>query len=70
MRPRALAYFRVDLTGVELRATDAEFSLGTGNVVELPVKDILLTVTVTVTGRRPDPHEGATAPARPTPGVA
>lgn len=68
-RPRALAYFGVDLTGVELRATDAEFRLGTGSVVELPVKDILLTVT----GRRPVPHEGAeaaTAPARPTPGTS
>ena len=48
-RPRALAYFGVDLTGIELRATDADFRLGTGEVVELPVKEILLTVT----GRRP-----------------
>jgi uncharacterized protein (TIGR03083 family) len=66
-RPRALAYFGVDLTGIELRATDAEFRLGTGSVVVgLPVKDILLTVT----GRRPVPHEGDTPPSRPTPGVA
>ncbi|MDH6130773.1 uncharacterized protein (TIGR03083 family) [Kitasatospora sp. MAA4] len=48
-RPRALAYFGVDLTGLQLRATDARWQLGTGRVVELPVKDILLTVT----GRRP-----------------
>ncbi|HWG26010.1 maleylpyruvate isomerase family mycothiol-dependent enzyme [Actinospica sp.] len=53
-RPRALAYFGVDLTGVELRATDADVRLGTGpgNVVELPAKDILLTVT----GRLPAPQ--------------
>jgi uncharacterized protein (TIGR03083 family) len=50
-RPRALAYFGVDLSGIELRATDADVRLGTGNVIELPVKDILLTVT----GRRPLP---------------
>lgn len=56
-RPRALAYFGVDLTGLELRATDAEFRLGTGDVVELPVKDILMTVT----GRRPVPDRGAAA---------
>ncbi|MEZ0070206.1 uncharacterized protein (TIGR03083 family) [Streptacidiphilus sp. MAP12-20] len=57
-RPRALAYFGVDLAGLELRATDADFRLGTGRVVELPVKDVLLTVT----GRRPVPHR-ATDPA-------
>jgi uncharacterized protein (TIGR03083 family) len=53
-RPRSLAYFGVDLTGVELRATDADVRLGTGtgNVVELPAKEILLTVT----GRRPVPQ--------------
>lgn len=50
-RPRALAYFGVELSSVELRATDADFHLGTGDVVELPVKEILLTVT----GRRPLP---------------
>lgn len=48
-RPRALAYFGVDLAGIELRATDADFRLGIGDVVELPIKEILLTVT----GRRP-----------------
>lgn len=68
-QPRALAYFGVDLTGTELRATDAEFRLGTGSVVEMPVKDILLTVT----GRRSTPHEGTgavPAPARPMPGIS
>ncbi|WP_042419327.1 maleylpyruvate isomerase family mycothiol-dependent enzyme [Streptacidiphilus anmyonensis] len=49
---RSLAYFGVDLTGFTLRATDAEIAIGTGaHVVELPAKDILLTVT----GRRPLP---------------
>ncbi|MEZ0092322.1 maleylpyruvate isomerase family mycothiol-dependent enzyme [Streptacidiphilus sp. EB129] len=55
--PRALAFFGVDLTGIELRATDADLRLGTGRVVELPVKDILLTVT----GRRPAPRQDTEA---------
>jgi uncharacterized protein (TIGR03083 family) len=55
--PRTFAFFGVDLNGVELRATDAEFRLGTGRIVELPVKDVLLTVT----GRRAVPR-----PAAPT----
>ena len=49
--PRNLAYFGVDLADVELRATDADITLGSGTRVELPAKDILLTVT----GRRPLP---------------
>ncbi|MEY9844402.1 maleylpyruvate isomerase family mycothiol-dependent enzyme [Streptacidiphilus sp. MAP5-3] len=48
-KPHALAYFGVDLSGVTLRATDADIALGTGDPVDLPVKDVLLTVT----GRRP-----------------
>ncbi|MEV5493850.1 maleylpyruvate isomerase family mycothiol-dependent enzyme [Nonomuraea fuscirosea] len=48
---RSLSYFGVDLTGVRLRGTDADIELGTGEPVELPVKDILLTVS----GRRPLP---------------
>jgi DNA-directed RNA polymerase specialized sigma24 family protein len=54
-RPRALAYFGVDLSGIELRATDADVRLGTGDVIELPAKEILLTVT----GRQPVPRERA-----------
>jgi uncharacterized protein (TIGR03083 family) len=53
-RPRAIAYFGIDLTGLELRAADADFQLGAGTVVELPIKEILLTVT----GRRPIPRQG------------
>jgi uncharacterized protein (TIGR03083 family) len=52
-RPRSLAYFGVDLTGVTLRATDADIVLGSGaRTVELPAKDVLLTAT----GRRPVPR--------------
>jgi uncharacterized protein (TIGR03083 family) len=54
VRPRQLAYFGVDLTGVELRATDAEIHLGTGTPVDLPARDVLLTVT----GRHPVPAAG------------
>lgn len=46
--PRSLAYFGVDLAGRQLRATDADVRIGTGEPVDLPVKDILLTIT----GRR------------------
>ncbi|MFD1718679.1 maleylpyruvate isomerase family mycothiol-dependent enzyme [Georgenia deserti] len=46
-----LEYFGVNLDGLRLVATDYEVSLGEGDPVELPVKDVLLTVT----GRRPVP---------------
>jgi uncharacterized protein (TIGR03083 family) len=46
---RSLAYFGVDLAGIQLRGTDADVRLGEGKPVELGVKDILLTIT----GRRP-----------------
>ncbi len=49
--PRNIAYFGVDLTGVQLRGADADVRVGTGEPVELPAKDILLTIT----GRRPLP---------------
>ncbi|MEU8355417.1 maleylpyruvate isomerase family mycothiol-dependent enzyme [Nonomuraea sp. NPDC048882] len=48
---RSLSYFGIDLTGVQLRGTDADIGLGTGEPVDLPVKEILLTVS----GRRPMP---------------
>jgi hypothetical protein len=47
--PRSLAYFGVDLAGIQLRGTDADVRIGDGEPVEMPVKDILLTIT----GRRP-----------------
>jgi hypothetical protein len=46
--PRGLAFFGVDLTGIQLRGTDADVRVGEGEPVDLPVKDILLTIT----GRR------------------
>jgi uncharacterized protein (TIGR03083 family) len=49
--PRNLSYFGVDLSGVELRATDADIRLGSGRPIHLPAKDVLLTAT----GRRPVP---------------
>jgi uncharacterized protein (TIGR03083 family) len=49
--PRGLAYFGVDLTGVQLRGTDADVRVGEGKPVDLPVKEILLTIT----GRRDQP---------------
>lgn len=49
--PRGLAYFGVNLAGIQLRGTDAEVRIGDGEPVEMPVKDILLTIT----GRRQAP---------------
>lgn len=46
--PRSLSFFGVDLTGIQLRGVDADVVLGEGKPVDLPVKDILLTIT----GRR------------------
>ncbi|GAA2616672.1 maleylpyruvate isomerase family mycothiol-dependent enzyme [Dactylosporangium fulvum] len=47
--PRSLSYFGVDLAGIQLRGADADVRIGDGEPVEMPVKDILLTIT----GRRP-----------------
>ncbi len=45
---RSLRYFGVDLEGVRLVATDADASIGTGQVVQLPAHEILLVIS----GRR------------------
>ncbi len=50
--PRSLAYFGTDLTGLQLRATDADVTLGDGRPVDLPAREILLAIT----GRRPMPR--------------
>ncbi|MQY22596.1 maleylpyruvate isomerase family mycothiol-dependent enzyme [Nocardia macrotermitis] len=50
--PKSFAYFGTDLTGRQLRASDAEVVLGSGTPITLSAKDILLTVT----GRRPLPR--------------
>ncbi|RKN40667.1 maleylpyruvate isomerase family mycothiol-dependent enzyme [Micromonospora endolithica] len=42
MRPRNLAFFGTDLTGVELRATDLDWSYGTGDPVRGSAQDLLL----------------------------
>lgn len=46
--PRAMRYFRVDLDGTRLVATDADVTIGDGAEVRLPVADLLLVVS----GRR------------------
>ncbi|GLY69214.1 maleylpyruvate isomerase family mycothiol-dependent enzyme [Amycolatopsis taiwanensis] len=49
---RSLSHFGIDLTGVQLRATDADVRLGDGEPIDLPAKDILLAIS----GRRPFPQ--------------
>ncbi|WP_369258213.1 maleylpyruvate isomerase family mycothiol-dependent enzyme [Geodermatophilus amargosae] len=44
LRPKQLRFFGVDLTGVRLRATDADWSHGEGEVVEGRAQDLLLAV--------------------------
>jgi uncharacterized protein (TIGR03083 family) len=39
-----LKYFGVDLTGIQLRATDLDWSYGTGKVFSAPAQDLLLKV--------------------------
>lgn len=46
--PRAVRYFRVDLDGTRLVASDADVTIGNGAEVRLPVTDLLLVVS----GRR------------------
>lgn len=52
MAPEHRAGFGVDLTGIELRATDADWSLGSGDVVRGRAQDLLLVVC----GRRVRPE--------------
>ncbi|GAA3733699.1 maleylpyruvate isomerase family mycothiol-dependent enzyme [Plantactinospora mayteni] len=42
MRPRNVAYFGVNLTGVALHATDLDWSYGTGSPLRGPAQDLLL----------------------------
>ncbi|MFI7530774.1 maleylpyruvate isomerase family mycothiol-dependent enzyme [Nocardia salmonicida] len=48
VEPKGLSFFGVDLTGIRLQATDADYTIGEGAPIALPAKDILLTIT----GRR------------------
>ncbi|MGH3860923.1 maleylpyruvate isomerase family mycothiol-dependent enzyme [Actinokineospora sp.] len=51
MRPKHLAFFGTDLTGIELRATDIDWSHGTGTPLTGLAQDLLLVVC----GRRLPP---------------
>ncbi|MEV6634124.1 hypothetical protein AB0M54_25565 [Actinoplanes sp. NPDC051470] len=44
LRPRNVAFFGVDLTGVELRATDLDWRFGDGQPVDGTAQDLLLAV--------------------------
>ncbi len=44
MRPRAVAYFGADLDGVQLRATDVDWTRGTGAPLRGLAQDLLLVV--------------------------
>lgn len=44
LQPKQLRYFDVDLTGIELRATDVDWSYGTGAPVSGRAQDLLLLV--------------------------
>lgn len=44
LRPKQVAFFGVDLDGVELRATDIEWSYGSGDAVSGRAQDLLLLV--------------------------
>ncbi len=48
---KSLAFFGVDLTGWQLRATDTDLVIGSGTEQLMPAKDVLLTIS----GRRPLP---------------
>ncbi|MEU8039482.1 maleylpyruvate isomerase family mycothiol-dependent enzyme [Streptosporangium sp. NPDC049078] len=51
MRPKNIAFFGTDLTGVTLRATDLDWSHGTGTPLRGPAQDLLLVLC----GRRLPP---------------
>jgi uncharacterized protein (TIGR03083 family) len=55
--PRNLAYFGVNLAGIQLRATDADVCVGSGEPLTLSAKEMLLAIT----GRRPVPRTGTAA---------
>ncbi|MFC7550951.1 maleylpyruvate isomerase family mycothiol-dependent enzyme [Plantactinospora sp. GCM10030261] len=59
MRPRNIAFFGVDLAGVELRATDLDWSHGSGTPVRGLAQDLLLVLC----GRRLPPGRLEGAPA-------
>jgi uncharacterized protein (TIGR03083 family) len=67
LKPRQLKYFGVDLTGIELRATDLDWIFGTGEALSGAAQDLLLILS----GRSlPPGHLAGPAAARFTTGVA
>ncbi|MGW7684368.1 maleylpyruvate isomerase family mycothiol-dependent enzyme [Kribbella sp. NPDC054772] len=42
MKPRQLKYFGVDLTGIQLQATDLDWTYGTGTPLKRPAQELLL----------------------------
>ncbi|WP_328323900.1 maleylpyruvate isomerase family mycothiol-dependent enzyme [Kribbella sp. NBC_00382] len=44
LSPKHLKYFGVDLTGTQLKATDLDWTYGTGTPFEAPAQDLLLKV--------------------------
>lgn len=67
LKPRQLKYFGVDLTGIELRATDLDWTFGTGEALTGAAQDLLLILS----GRSlPPGHLAGPAAARFTTGVA
>ncbi|HET6988667.1 MAG TPA: maleylpyruvate isomerase family mycothiol-dependent enzyme [Kribbella sp.] len=66
MNPRQLKYFGVDLTGIQLQATDLDWTYGTGEPVTGTAQDLLLVLC----GRTlPPNHLTGPAAARFTTGV-
>jgi uncharacterized protein (TIGR03083 family) len=59
MKPRQLKYFGVDLTGIQLRATDLDWTHGTGTPLSGTAQDLLLVLC----GRALPPGHLSGAPA-------
>jgi len=67
LKPRQLKYFGVDLTGIELRATDLDWTFGAGEPLTGAAQDLLLILS----GRSlPPGHLTGPAAARFTTGVS
>ena len=66
LQPRQLRYFGVDLTGIELRATDVDWRYGSGEPVSGRAQDLLLLVCgrPVPAGRLSGPAAGRFGPAR------
>ncbi|MFF0342431.1 maleylpyruvate isomerase family mycothiol-dependent enzyme [Kribbella sp. NPDC004875] len=50
VKPRQLKYFGVDLNGVQLQATDLDWSYGTGTPLQRPAQELLLHLCGRTTG--------------------